>query len=653
LEQIVVHKKNGNNIIRLYSYANNSGITRAEQVMELMGQDIVNITLVSAIIIDFHIGDYIEVFGKRYTINTPSEVYKRNDREFEYDIRFEGIQYELIKAQLLDVDINGDSTGTSFFFTGNLNDYVQMIIRNMERVHGQGKWVVGTVATGTDVANMQFDNITCMQALLNICEQYDQEYDIERIDTDSYRLNVRKNENKINQTFRYGRVKGLYTLRRQSVSNQNIITRLFAYGSEKNILANYRGGATRLKMPVSIIHSEGAPYIESVVYQAQYGVIEGTAIFDEIYPHRIGKVSALDPNDVQVFVDNSMGFDLNAQNNGNSLYLIPGLDAKITFKTGNLAGYEFTLSSYNNSQKRFRINTYTDERGQIFPSSPAFLIDIGDEYVITDINLPQSYIDTAENELYQRAIQYLIENAKPKVQYELELDEFFIKRLSEDVIEYLKSNVLISPNSPFFNFPLLSGITAQMAFQARVNNDIVNYFLPGDSIPVKDQDLNIDESIKITGITRDLLRHYRYKLTLGESKLKINTSLRKSIGNTKYTPAINAVNSGTLAISGSVGNNSSAIGGISNSLSLMKQSPSNQKTGVNKIEIIVDEFNSTIDENTGATILNDYRLKKNILLILRGNIPETNYVQDTSWNITFPDGISQGETLKILYTDFN
>ena len=123
--------------------------------------------------------------------------------------------------------------------------------------------------------------------------------------------------------------------------------------------------------------------------------IEKTVIFEDVFPGRLGTISAVDGSDVNKFTDSSIDFNVNT-------YLISGLTAKIHFNTGDLAGYEIELSSFDNGTKEFTLLTYTDENGFTFPSSdlkPA----IGDKYVIVDITMPASYITTAETELQTRA----------------------------------------------------------------------------------------------------------------------------------------------------------------------------------------------------------------------------------------------------------
>lgn len=76
-------------------------------------------------------------------------------------------------------------------------------------------------------------------------------------------------------------------------------------------------------------------------------------------------------------------FDLNAKeaDGKTTKYLIEGTNAKIKFESGQLAGYEFDLHSYEHGTHKFVINKFQDENGTVFPSetSGAFQISVGDK----------------------------------------------------------------------------------------------------------------------------------------------------------------------------------------------------------------------------------------------------------------------------------
>lgn len=461
--------------MRLLSYQNSYGVTKAEQHKELMGQDVLSISFISAVTVGFQIGDYIEAFGERYHLNALPQLTKNDDRHFEYELTFEGIQYQLIKAQYLDVDATGYSTGSDFSLMGNLDDFASLIITNLKRLYGNGAWELGTVTSGTDSRLLTFQSVTCLAALQSLCQEYEQEFYIERTDTNKHKLHIRVNDTVMDPVFKYGRSRGLYQLERQNIDNKNIITRLFAYGSTKNIPADYRGGCLNLKMPLSAIHSDPLPYIEDSQAVAKYGIVEASVVFDDIYPQRTGTVSGVDPANLLKFIDIGMPFDLNATQNGQTIYLLPGVSARVHFNTGGLAGYEFDVITYDDSSNSFTLNEYVDDRGMHFPNpdSSAFQIQPGDEYVLLNISLPSSYVTQAENKLLSKARSYLNVNSKPNVQYSLTIDRFFIKQAGTE-------------------------------------------FQVGDYIHVIDSDLNVDDAIQIQSFIRDMIDEHHYELTLSD-----------------------------------------------------------------------------------------------------------------------------------------
>src|SRR6202012_1747074 len=94
-------------------------------------------------------------------------------------------------------------------------------------------------------------------------------------------------------TLEYGKGQALYSVSRQNTNQPgsiSIITRLYAYGSNRNIDINYRGGVKYLRMAANT-------YIEKNV--AQLGLFASIVYFDgqsltpEIYPHRVGTVTAV------------------------------------------------------------------------------------------------------------------------------------------------------------------------------------------------------------------------------------------------------------------------------------------------------------------------------------------------------------------------
>lgn len=472
MEQIIVRHPDGTTAL-LTSRARKSGVTKAEQSITLLGADTVAITVKSATPLTFHLGDQIDVYGKTYTLNQLPGIKKTGNRNFEYTLTFEGVQYELIDAQFLLPD---DTVLDSF--TGDLEDFLGILIGNLTRVY-PGKWVLGVFPADTEFKTLTYTEKNCLEVLQDLCEQYSTEFEITQANG-VRTLNIKTAGVNFPYTFRYGRTGGLYELTRQNINSKNVVTRLYVYGGSSNLGDKYR--YTRLCLPGK---AKNASYIEDAAAIAAYGLKENTKIFDDIKPERYGEVTAAG-SAYYAFKDATMNFDLNEKDSaGNTKWLIDGVNAKVKFTTGNLAGYEFDVHKYDHATKEIQVVPFTDENGMKFPSetSAAFQFGVGDKYFFTDINLPDAYKTDAENELLAEGNKAITEYSQPQVQYGLSIDENFIRQFAGELT-------------------------------------VVNLFAVGDYIPVEDEDIGVNKSVRITAFTRDLLREYKYNITLGDSVTK-------------------------------------------------------------------------------------------------------------------------------------
>lgn len=472
MEQIIVRHPGGTTAL-LTSRARKSGVIKAEQSITLLGADTVAITVKSATPLTFHLGDQIDVYGKTYTLNQLPGIKKTGNRNFEYTLTFEGVQYELIDVQFLLPD---DTVLDSF--TGDLEDFLGILIGNLTRVY-PGKWVLGVFPANTEYKTLTYTEKNCLEVLQDFCTQWGTEFEITQANG-VRTLNIKTAGVNFPYTFRYGRTGGLYELTRQNINSKNVVTRLYVYGGNSNLGNKYR--YSRLCLPGK---AKNASYIENAAAIAAYGLKENTKIFDDIRPERYGEVTAAG-SAYYAFKDATMNFDLNEKDSaGNTKWLIDGATAKVKFTTGNLAGYEFDIHKYDHATKEIQVVPFTDENGMKFPSetSAAFQFGVGDKYFFTDINLPDAYKTDAENKLLAEGNKAIAEYSQPQVQYGLSIDENFIRQFAGELT-------------------------------------VVNLFAVGDYIPVEDEDIGVNKSVRITAFTRDLLREYKYNITLGDSVTK-------------------------------------------------------------------------------------------------------------------------------------
>lgn len=488
---IIITKPNGSRV-PMESRATATAITAAKQTWALNAEDTIAITVVSPFPQSYGIGDVITVFGRDYRLNRLPKVSKTGMQEYQYDLEFEGIQYDLMRVTY-DVNVNTtnnqlqDIQGDSL--TGDLKRFMGVLISNANRVF-PGKWALG-VCPETDGDNTltfsESDN--CLSVLQTLCseDKFGVEFEIERVNG-VYVINIKKT---IGQTLpfvlEYGKGKGLYSISRENVSSSNIVTRLKVYGSTENITSKYR--ADRLCMYGK---DKVSSYIEKADAVAKYGIYEGRKNFD-IKPTFTGKVSSVVDGDVLSFIDTSFPFDINAKNaSGETLYLISGVSAKVHFNSGNLAGYEFEVHAYDHATRKFTLVKQTDDRGNVFPSetSPAFQIGKNDTYKVLDIAYSRDIEESAEKKLAEEGNKYYDQNSQPKVQYSVNVTKAFIEK----------------------KLALSDGIT--------------NVFAPGDYLPIKDDEIGVDKSIRIKSFTRNVLDPYDYSLTISDTQTKGDITTR-------------------------------------------------------------------------------------------------------------------------------
>lgn len=478
MEQIIVTRRNGTTY-PLVVKKEATAITQAQQSWGLLGDDLVQISIESPFPQQHEIGDWISVFGRIYTLNQLPRVRKSGVHKYAYDLTFEGVQYDLLRAFY---DVTIETTGNTLqdvqgdALTGNLKRFATVLIANANRVFPD-KWKLGTCPDTASDKTLTFgDGDNCLAVYQNLCKTFDVEANI------SVRDGVRTIDfvKRVGTThpfvFEFGKGKGLYALDRQNVDSSNIVTRLKVFGSADNITNKYR--ANRLCLPGK---SKAQSFIEDATAIEKYGIHEARKIFEDIKPTFNGRISELVAGSVLKFKDASM-FDLNAleADGRTTKYLVAGVSAKIHFNTGNLAGYEFDIHKYDHATRTFTLKKLTDDRGAVFPSatSVAFQFAVGDEYKILDVTLPEQYQTEAERKLQEQGNEYYRQNSQPKVKYGLSVSKEYLMKLFAD------------------------GTTS--------------LFTPGDYINIKDESIGVDKAVRIQSLQRSLSDVYNYTLTIAD-----------------------------------------------------------------------------------------------------------------------------------------
>ena len=490
-------------------------VKEATLTSSLMGDDYISLKIVSTNWLSFAKGDKITVGGKEYSIRATTTREVVSEGYYNYEPVFYGVMYDLMKTIYRNCDKYGKSDKSTFDLTYTIKEFVQVLIYNMERDYpGLWKFDVDN-CPDTEAKTIQFSGVNCLQALQTLCnsEQFNLEFQITQ-DKGVRTIHIGKFGKRINPPsgadfFEWGKGNGLYNLKEQKIDDKAIITRLWAEGGTTNIRSNYRDYSERLQLPypqrknqyehtlsdgtvvkvgtetIGIV-DDAKRYIEDAELRDKIGSEEDVKTYDNIYPTRTGTVTAVVADDICAFIDDTMDFDLNKKDDKGTVYLVDGTSAKITFTSGRLAGQQFELEAkggYNHETKKFRIIPFTDNRGLTIPSAEtqdAYKIEVGNTYKITDIYLPESYEQKAEEALWYAAMEDFKTATQAKAQYTLTLDRlYFLQELSRD--------------------------TDTSVFEV------------GDYVPVKDTRFGIEKQMRIQKVTRNLLLEQDYQITLADT----------------------------------------------------------------------------------------------------------------------------------------
>lgn len=470
-------------------------------------------TVTSPAVINWQIGDYVDyertgIRYKLYSIPQPKKVAGRGayGAAFEYpNVQFHAPTKELEIAPFRDI-VPGDSH-IHFSTRPDVSTYEDVygiaarIQACMDDLY-PGKWIIEVYDTDdTDLTALfketkdySVSNGSCLDALSQIYEMwkgvgwihtYDPLSDKDVITIG--RANVR-DEGNTSDAFSYGVGNGLTAIRKASANEGEFATRLYVYGSERNIQTRHYNNFDILnKDSVDICNlmlpiekwgkTYGLPDARKAYLEAdlsvieKYGLIPRAVYFDgneneEIYPSIEGLTcrqvrnqmiadgqggSRYLPPDTEDRIDkvvsaygwttgskeehetlphfylslNSVGFDIEEQGK-----LTAEGQATISFKSGGCAGRDFKVIDFRLDKfgrPELTMEKYWDDSlGQSFPNE-WYPISEGDIFVLLDIPMPEYYISLAEDRLLEAGEKLLADYTRVSAFYEPSVDPIEVR----------------------------------------------------------------------------------------------------------------------------------------------------------------------------------------------------------------------------------
>ena len=234
-----------------------------------MGECFVAINFKHEVPINFQIGDYIVYRGERFELNYEPGKDKQARPDtygegFVYDsVKFNALQDELSRAEFLDVVLNDNELHYTAlpkfpFYVQTLDDLLDRIQANLDEQIGKGLWKIysrnmersvqrgalksewmsmygeGTSDNVIESMSITVDSQTCWQALALVNEKWSINFIVR-----GRNVYVGTTGIQANHIFKYGLGNGLYEIVQNADSDQSVVTRLRAYGSEKNLPSHY------------------------------------------------------------------------------------------------------------------------------------------------------------------------------------------------------------------------------------------------------------------------------------------------------------------------------------------------------------------------------------------------------------------------------
>lgn len=399
----------------------------------LMDEEYVLLPFESDTLIGFAKGDYIDTdeWGRFYMVEIAKPT-AAGDGGWSYEQKFHA-HWEKFRNRICFYDRQGGCE-KSWKMTQTPEYFLDIICGNIKAA-GYGDYGYDWDDSLTEMKLVSFDGTNIIDALTALAQAWDTEWWI----SDSI---IHLGKCSIGTPVELSELEELSDVDRSDGQNSEYYTRMYAFGSTRNLPTNYRkddGGTviegvveSRLKLP------SGVPYVDAWEDMADEDVVEAVAVFDDIYPHMTGTMSAIstkgytdtetnsDGEEVEVkwlayrFRDSTMPKPFSEN------YVLSGEELRIVFQTGKLAGMDFAVTfnpdgyveSADESQL-FEI-VRNDDYGVSLPSE-AFKPEEGDTYILYGYNTSYVYenlVPEAEEELLETAREKIQEASRDKSVFE-------------------------------------------------------------------------------------------------------------------------------------------------------------------------------------------------------------------------------------------
>ena len=420
----------------------------AKGYAELMSHDYIVLPFSSVRPVAFAVGDYADLRGtfdesqggrlskiyKHVSLQTPT--YNTSTGAYDYELRLDAYYYEW-NHKLFKYLPEKHGQEASWSLTATLDVHMGVFLRNLKARGFRYSGVDYEFAIDSTVENkalaLTYSDVKLVDALTQMAEAAECEWwvtdNIIHFGRCEHGSAVKMELNAEASDMTRSDSKGTYA------------TRVYAFGSERNIPTNYRpvdeqavvSGVVqkRLMLPAS------TPYVDAREGMTEAEVVEAVVTFDDIYPRRVGKMEGIKTVDRKLETDEDGNATFKAyqyRDSGlkfSSKYILEGEELMLVFQSGKLNGMTFGVTfnpdGKNPEEQLFEI-VANEDYGRLLPDD-VLKPEEGDEYVLYNFDIQlvsDQYIPAAERELLAKAKEYVAKTCVDDGTYTVTMDSAYV-----------------------------------------------------------------------------------------------------------------------------------------------------------------------------------------------------------------------------------
>lgn len=423
----------------------------------LMKEDYIILPFSVPFPIPFKLGDYVDLSGvldeslggklaKIYEItDLQKPTYNSSTGGYDYNLKMNAYYWKW-KNKIFKYTPEHAGSEASWSLTAALDVQLGVFLRNLKALGYTYKGTDFIFSIDDTVENkavaMTYDNMNLLDALFSMAGE--DKWNCDCWITDNV---IHFGRNEFGDAVKIERGVEASSITR-SESQGTYATRIYAFGSTKNIPTNYRptdeqavvNGIVqkRLMLPAD------TPYIDAYEGMSQEEAIEDVVVFDDVYPRRVGTLSYVHTRTEEVENEDGTKETItyyrykDAGLEFKEEYILEGEELKIQFQSGKLNGMEFGVIFNPKPKDESRGDQLweivrNEDYGRPLPDDMMYPAN-GDEYILSgfDIQLvSDQYIPEAEQELKGKAQKYADKVKKDDGTYPTTLRSSWVK---EDLI---------------------------------------------------------------------------------------------------------------------------------------------------------------------------------------------------------------------------